>query len=531
MSQYDFGTINPATKSGNDLANDLNLDRNAMHSMHSGPARPSYAVKGLVWIDDSVAANHEVYMYDGTTDVLLYSFNPTTGTITQSKLETTNWDAAAVYALDDLIIRNGSEYQSLISSNTSNDPELDTGTAWKPTYIATNMTLDVPTRFSTVKDAMAWLDRAVINNQSTVIINIAGGTFTWTAEQFISYPYAHRIEIEGATPVGSVSASDFSQPDTSGGSDETAWANARTAYHTGDSTTSRQSKAAAALITMETYLPTKITFTSSNGFTVDSAIKLKALRNLLIVGTTGFTGFKFMGNSYTEVSNICAYGFDQGIRQEGAYVKALAPVFCFNNTLGLTSYIGAQFEGNNQENCFMFNSSYNHWNVQSEVDLSGSVLRFSSSNGMYVAQGDVRMDTGFNEFNIGDGISVVEDGNVWIGSCSVWGNALSGVDLDLGEVSGAGSSLTGNGAHGLNGRMGHFQDTTATFQANGSWGCTVRLAFVDAETAQIRNNGSGGWRAFNGRIYRESATGNQQANSEPAVGVIGSGANIGGLVI
>lgn len=78
MSQYDFGTINPDLKSGTALAGDLNSWRDALHSMHRGSTRPSYAVQGMAWIDDS-ATPWLIKRYTGTSDVVMGSFNATTG--------------------------------------------------------------------------------------------------------------------------------------------------------------------------------------------------------------------------------------------------------------------------------------------------------------------------------------------------------------------------------------------------------------------------------------------------------------------
>ena len=78
MSQFDFGTINPDTKSGSGLASDLNSWRDALHSMHRGSTRPTYAVQGMMWIDDT-ANPWLIKMYSGTADTVLASFNPTTG--------------------------------------------------------------------------------------------------------------------------------------------------------------------------------------------------------------------------------------------------------------------------------------------------------------------------------------------------------------------------------------------------------------------------------------------------------------------
>jgi len=64
MAQYDFGTIDPNTKSGTALASDLNSWRNAVHSTHSASTAPSYLVAGMLWAD-TTSANYELKMYDG----------------------------------------------------------------------------------------------------------------------------------------------------------------------------------------------------------------------------------------------------------------------------------------------------------------------------------------------------------------------------------------------------------------------------------------------------------------------------------
>lgn len=65
MSQFDYGTIDPTTKSGSALAGDLNSFRDALHSTHKGPAAPSYAVAGLHWIDDTGDPIWLLKVFDG----------------------------------------------------------------------------------------------------------------------------------------------------------------------------------------------------------------------------------------------------------------------------------------------------------------------------------------------------------------------------------------------------------------------------------------------------------------------------------
>jgi len=71
MTQFDYGTINPSTKSGTTLASDLNSFRNALNTSHAGTSQPSYVQTGMVWADNT-AANLIFKVYDGTDDVPVY---------------------------------------------------------------------------------------------------------------------------------------------------------------------------------------------------------------------------------------------------------------------------------------------------------------------------------------------------------------------------------------------------------------------------------------------------------------------------
>ncbi len=81
MSQTDFGTINPATKTGSQLATDLNDWRDTIHSSHAGASRPSYAIGAMIWVKQVSASIWEIYLYDGDTDILIAAINPTTNAI------------------------------------------------------------------------------------------------------------------------------------------------------------------------------------------------------------------------------------------------------------------------------------------------------------------------------------------------------------------------------------------------------------------------------------------------------------------
>jgi hypothetical protein len=79
LSQSDFGVIDPNTKSGTQLAVDLNGFRDAVNSGHSGATRPAYLPAGGHWVRIVSSTQWDLVMYDGAVNYTLRSINPTTG--------------------------------------------------------------------------------------------------------------------------------------------------------------------------------------------------------------------------------------------------------------------------------------------------------------------------------------------------------------------------------------------------------------------------------------------------------------------
>lgn len=77
MTQSDFGTIDPTTTSGPDLATALDSFRDALNTHHRGASRPSYAQYGTLWVKNVSAVAQELYFYDGTDDILLLTVDTT----------------------------------------------------------------------------------------------------------------------------------------------------------------------------------------------------------------------------------------------------------------------------------------------------------------------------------------------------------------------------------------------------------------------------------------------------------------------
>lgn len=81
MSQSDFGTIDPNSKSGPQLALDLNKFRDALNSGHRGSTRPAYAQAGMQWVRETSSTQWDLMFFDGDTDFVLRSVNPTTNAL------------------------------------------------------------------------------------------------------------------------------------------------------------------------------------------------------------------------------------------------------------------------------------------------------------------------------------------------------------------------------------------------------------------------------------------------------------------
>jgi len=85
MSQFDWGTMDPFVVDGVQLADLLNDWRDAVYTLHRGPARPTYVVPGMVWVDDAGGPTNwliKLYISPALGDTSIFRVNTTTGLIT-----------------------------------------------------------------------------------------------------------------------------------------------------------------------------------------------------------------------------------------------------------------------------------------------------------------------------------------------------------------------------------------------------------------------------------------------------------------
>lgn len=82
MAQYDWGTIDPETTSGVDLATMLDLFRDAMGTTNLGPTRPPYMKAGGLWIRSDATSLFTLLVFDGANDLEIGKFNAATDQFT-----------------------------------------------------------------------------------------------------------------------------------------------------------------------------------------------------------------------------------------------------------------------------------------------------------------------------------------------------------------------------------------------------------------------------------------------------------------
>lgn len=81
MAQANLGTLDPDNTSGTELATKLENAEAALHSLHKGGTRPSYAAAGMLWVKEVSATQWDLMLFDGDADARVAQINPTTNAV------------------------------------------------------------------------------------------------------------------------------------------------------------------------------------------------------------------------------------------------------------------------------------------------------------------------------------------------------------------------------------------------------------------------------------------------------------------
>lgn len=83
MSQFDFGNLESPLTGTSFINGNLEPWRDALHSLHSGSSRPSYAIAGTMWVNNTTNP-WVLNVFDGTDDISLGTLNTSTNIYTPS---------------------------------------------------------------------------------------------------------------------------------------------------------------------------------------------------------------------------------------------------------------------------------------------------------------------------------------------------------------------------------------------------------------------------------------------------------------
>lgn len=183
MSQFDFGDLS-SPLSGAQLIND-NLEpwRDALNSLHSGAARPSYATPGLMWLDNSTTP-WSLKMFQGSSDIILGSLDSTTLNFTPSAV-----DGATVTGL---LASNVSATDTNTTGSTTVQGQLD--------YATKNATQVVAEAGTNNTDRMTALStRQSIERFGYIPVNASNTISNPNSISSFTMPYDGEVVIFGVT--------------------------------------------------------------------------------------------------------------------------------------------------------------------------------------------------------------------------------------------------------------------------------------------------------------------------------------------
>ena len=180
MAQNDFGTIDPATTSGTQLASLLGLFRDAVNTNHSGTSRPSYAQAGMIWVQDVSATVKQLNVYDGTDDISLGTYDTTTNV----------WSPVAPTGVPinvtDLTVTEQVRFSGNISASISG-----TNNNWTPTGLADAFQINITTASSgTITGITGGVDGRIL------LLITTTGRITLSHNDSASSA-THRIQVSG----------------------------------------------------------------------------------------------------------------------------------------------------------------------------------------------------------------------------------------------------------------------------------------------------------------------------------------------
>ncbi len=187
MSQFDFGNLSSPLSGSSFIDSKLEPWRNALHSMHKGNTRPSYATPGMLWVDDSTNP-WQLKMFMGAVDSVVGYAN-TDGTFTIGAIAAAMLSFIGSASLADarttLDVYSKSELTTALNAKAPLASPSFTGTPSAPNASAGTDTQQLATTHF-VKQA---LDNFISPSRINLVSYLLPGTFSFTAPTAITTVY------------------------------------------------------------------------------------------------------------------------------------------------------------------------------------------------------------------------------------------------------------------------------------------------------------------------------------------------------
>jgi hypothetical protein len=347
LSQYNFGNLTSPTPGTVLVDTHLEPWRDALHTMHSGSSRPSYAVAGMMWLDTTTTP-WVVKMFDGSDDISLgtvnaatnlfaaanaaSSANPTlTGTITGSaapkinnfrltltpNVPVTTSDVTGASTLyltpyngNQIALYNGTTWELLTTAQVSLALSgLTSGRpydvfAWNNAGTVTLETL-VWTNDTTRATALAYQDGVLVRSGSTTrrYLGTFYSTGTTTTEDSAANRYLWNYYHRAKRPMTVFDAT-------------ASWTYSTLAWRQANGSTANQMNFVIGVSEDAVFASLMTSFSNS------TATVRTVFNTIQLDGTNGATGFTFAGSGQTGTSLYNITNIGEGIVSAGRHFLA-----------------------------------------------------------------------------------------------------------------------------------------------------------------------------------------------------------------
>jgi len=359
--------------------------------------------------------------------------------------------------------------------------------------ITSDLTLNVPSQYSTIQAALDSIRDAFIPSNVTVTIQVASGTYTHTSPIVIQHPCGSQIQIIGATPVTTTLTGVGTITGSAGNWSVPLQVESASGIAVGDYVIVKGTTGTGDHFALRGVW--EVTGVAGNTVTVKNTHRKSSFPTFTVSGGTVValkTILKFNG-----CSGIVAYDSCLGYLNNVAIVGNLS-----SNTRGIAA--GKTIETQAEEG-------------KGAVVCGDNVGVSSFATGLYAASGTIHAQGVASSGNSGNGIYATCSGSIHAPSSTASGNGTYGFYVSgSGSIHAPSSTASGNGGSGFYvTSSGSIIAPSSTASGNGTYGFYATCSgSIIAPSSTASGNGTYGFYATcSGSIYALSSTASENGSS------------------